>query len=150
MYDPQKAISYVEFKSQKCTFFFVCQEQAFFSFFGGTMQREKLSNNVIVYKMKWAENNITKQNKELPSIPLCTYYNLPYPVTQRLALYSFTSTLFNLLISISIYIFNMCAHNTNLYVHKKKVPYSLSRATLMKYSKQEPFSECSQAAQRVT
>lgn len=29
---------------------------------------------------------MTKQNNELPPIPLCTYYDLPYPVTQRLAL----------------------------------------------------------------
>lgn len=44
------------------------------------------------------------------------------------------------LISKSIYIFIRSAHNTNLHAHKKKVPHSISRATLIKNSNQGSFS----------
>lgn len=48
--------------------------------------KQKQPNKITVYETKYAEKHMTKQNKELPPIPLCTYYDLPYPVTQRLAL----------------------------------------------------------------
>lgn len=39
-------------------------------------------SNVTIYEIKLAKIYLTKQNKECPSIPLCTYHNLPYLVTQ--------------------------------------------------------------------
>lgn len=58
-----------------------------------------------------AENNVTKQNKELPSIPLYTYYILPYPVTQR---HLYPLTTFIILVNIN---------NNYIHVNKKRLPY---------------------------
>jgi len=59
-----------------------------------------------------AENNVTKQNKELPSIPLYTYYILPYPVTQRQALYPLTT-----------FIIPGNINNTYIHINKKRLLY---------------------------
>lgn len=69
---------------------------------------------ISIYKTNYQKTNVTKQNKELPSIPLCTYYDLSYPVTQRQAcILSLQLDLY----SLSVFLFIMCAHKSN---HKKK------------------------------
>lgn len=66
-------------KKQMCTFPTFSDRNKAFCFFGGIMRDCKIILMLHISR----EKKFTKQNKELPSIPLCTYYNLSYPVTQR-------------------------------------------------------------------
>jgi len=64
------------------------------------------------------ENNVTKQNKELPLIPLYTYYILPYPVTQR---HPLTLITFIILVNINTYIFMLTKRGYLIYYQEKHI-----------------------------
>lgn len=95
---------FIGFKSQTCTFSSSTRNKL------SVVEPCRVKDCKIMLQYK-AENNVTKQNKELPSIPLYTYYILPYPVTQRQALYPLTT-----------FIIPVNINNTYIHVNKKRLP----------------------------
>lgn len=79
----------------------------------------------IMFYIMSRKTNLTKQNKESPSIPLLTYYNFSYPVTQRQALYLFNST--------PLSVFLPYIHNGFLQ-HQSKMLHLLYRAATQRVS----------------
>ena len=74
----------------------------------------------IMFYMMSRKTNLTKQNKELPSIPLLTYYNFSYPVTQRQAL--IISTQLHYQYCNYVFIMGSCNTNPRCFIHYPEPP----------------------------